>query len=61
MSFIICHGMVIFLLSFYRGDFLDNVAKTRLVTVSGSPACAQTAHTLIVHKLKIFASEIGYN
>ena len=35
----------------YRGEFVEGTTN-RLVTIVGSPACAQTAHTLIIHKLK---------
>lgn len=35
----------------HRGEFVEGT-NNRLVTIVGSPACAQTAHTLIIHKLK---------
>eukprot|EP01038_Epipyxis_sp_PR26KG_P006793 gene6793-9306_t len=34
-----------------RGDYVEGTTN-RLVTITGTPACAQTAHTLIVHKIK---------
>jgi hypothetical protein len=34
-----------------RGEFIEGT-NNRLVTITGSPPCAQTAHTLIVHKLR---------
>ena len=34
-----------------RGEFIDGTSN-RLVTITGSPPCAQTAHTLIIHKLR---------
>lgn len=34
-----------------RGEYLEGTTN-RLVTITGSPAAAQTAHTLVMHKLK---------
>ena len=39
-----------------RGEFVEGT-NNRLVTITGSPACAQTAHTLVVHKLKQASEE----
>jgi hypothetical protein len=35
-----------------RGDFVEGTLDNRRVTIVGTPNCAQTAHTLIVHKLR---------
>lgn len=42
-----------------RGDFVEGTVDNRRVTIAGTPNCAQTAHTLIVHKLRQ-ALEEGY-
>ncbi|MBX9771134.1 MAG: hypothetical protein K2X29_07170 [Candidatus Obscuribacterales bacterium] len=34
-----------------RGEYLEGTTN-RLVTITGSPPSAQTAHTLIIHKLR---------
>jgi hypothetical protein len=34
-----------------RGDYIEGT-NNRLVTITGSPPCSQTAHTLIIHKLR---------
>ncbi len=44
--------LLLFRLCFYSGDFVEGTTN-RLVTITGSPACAQTAHTLVMHKLKV--------
>jgi hypothetical protein len=43
-----------FFLAYNRGDFIETTggADNRLVTITGPPACAQTAHTLIMHRVK---------
>lgn len=53
---------------YFRGEFIEghhhyhhnnnnNTSQPqRLITVVGSPVCAQTAHTLIIHKLKLAAA-----
>jgi hypothetical protein len=35
----------------HRGEYVEGTTN-RIVTIAGSPICAQTAHTLIVHKIR---------
>ena len=35
----------------HSGDVVEGT-NNRIVTIEGTPLCAQTAHTLIIHKLR---------
>ncbi len=52
-------NVVMIFLSYFRGDFVEGTVDNRRVTIVGTPNCAQTAHTLIVHKLRQALDE-GY-
>lgn len=39
------------LFAHYRNEYVEGTTN-RIVTIVGSPICAQTAHTLIVHKIQ---------
>lgn len=42
----------------YRGDYVEGTTN-RIVTIEGSPNCAQTAHTLVQHMIRQEMQEKG--
>ena len=49
-------NLVFHLLLLFRNDFVEGTTN-RLVTITGAPVAAQTAHTLILHKIREEARE----